>query len=613
MLPVAIFICIGWILSVCLHEFGHAVVAYWGGDTSVKDKGYLTLNPLKYTNLNLSLMLPLLFLLMGGIALPGAAVYINQGKLRNRWWQSAVSAAGPMASGIVTLLLAIAFHLSLALRHTQYWWLCPALACLIFLQIYVIIINSLPIPSLDGYGVIEPWLPRKIQSQLAKYSTTGFILLFMLLWFVKPVGLFFGNASTTIAQSLGVPSIAIAAGFALFSKSSGILLITVIGIIFLVRRIMRKPHEVCLDRGNAFKKSGRYEKAIAIYDKAIQTKLNHYEIWYKRGRLLTMLDRDEEAVFSYSKAIKIKPEFEESWHYRGLTLIKLKRYEKAITSYNKVIQLNPDFEKAWFFRGLALHYLKKYEAAVNNYDKAIQINPENLDAWRWRGMALYGLQRYEEAIASYEQVIQIKPDEPDAWNYKGCALVKLERYEEALTANDQAIQLKPDNPDAWTNRGDALYRLQRYKEALVNHDKAIELKQNCYLAWFNRGGTLGKMQRYKEALKSYIEVIKVKPDDSFDWSLKGIALHKLQQTEEAITCCNRAIQIDPKCALAWYGNACCYAKQNNIDLAIENLKQAISFDSHAIKEEAKTESSFDSIRNNQLFKDLIDTDAQSPK
>ena len=32
--------------SVCLHEFGHALVAYWGGDRSVKDKGYLPLNPM---------------------------------------------------------------------------------------------------------------------------------------------------------------------------------------------------------------------------------------------------------------------------------------------------------------------------------------------------------------------------------------------------------------------------------------------------------------------------------------------------------------------------------------------------------------------------------------
>ena len=38
-------------------------------------------------------------------------------------------------------------------------------AFLIHLEIYVIIINSLPIPSLDGYGVIQPWLPNEMQAR----------------------------------------------------------------------------------------------------------------------------------------------------------------------------------------------------------------------------------------------------------------------------------------------------------------------------------------------------------------------------------------------------------------------------------------------------------------
>lgn len=40
-----IVVFLGWIFSLCLHEFSHALVAYCGGDTSVKEKGYLTFNP----------------------------------------------------------------------------------------------------------------------------------------------------------------------------------------------------------------------------------------------------------------------------------------------------------------------------------------------------------------------------------------------------------------------------------------------------------------------------------------------------------------------------------------------------------------------------------------
>ena len=61
-----VFIVCGWITSVCVHEFGHALAAYLGGDLSVKDKGYLTLNPLKYTHTLFSIVLPLLYLMIGG-------------------------------------------------------------------------------------------------------------------------------------------------------------------------------------------------------------------------------------------------------------------------------------------------------------------------------------------------------------------------------------------------------------------------------------------------------------------------------------------------------------------------------------------------------------------
>ena len=94
-----VFVAFGF--SVCLHEFGHAIVAYWGGDHSVKDKGYLTLNPLRYTNVSTTLVLPLIFLLMGGIPLPGAAVYINHSELRSKAWKSADSAEGPFATILV--------------------------------------------------------------------------------------------------------------------------------------------------------------------------------------------------------------------------------------------------------------------------------------------------------------------------------------------------------------------------------------------------------------------------------------------------------------------------------------------------------------------------------
>ena len=74
---VFIFVIAGWLVSLCLHEFGHAYTAWRFGDHDVAVRGYLTLNPLKYSHPLLSLGLPVLFIALGGIGLPGGAVYVR--------------------------------------------------------------------------------------------------------------------------------------------------------------------------------------------------------------------------------------------------------------------------------------------------------------------------------------------------------------------------------------------------------------------------------------------------------------------------------------------------------------------------------------------------------
>ncbi len=83
---VFLFVMAGWLVSLCLHEYAHALVAAtWAATTSVADRGYLTLNPLKYTHPVLSIVLPVVFLLLGGIGLPGGAVWIDHRHIRGRW------------------------------------------------------------------------------------------------------------------------------------------------------------------------------------------------------------------------------------------------------------------------------------------------------------------------------------------------------------------------------------------------------------------------------------------------------------------------------------------------------------------------------------------------
>ena len=115
--PLLIAIIIGWIMSVCVHEYSHALAAYLAGDRSVSDRGYLSMNPLLYIDPFMSIILPVVALLMGGIPLPGGAVLIDRLALRKRWYGSLVSAAGPASNFLLFLLCTAVIHPRLGLVH----------------------------------------------------------------------------------------------------------------------------------------------------------------------------------------------------------------------------------------------------------------------------------------------------------------------------------------------------------------------------------------------------------------------------------------------------------------------------------------------------------------
>jgi Zn-dependent protease len=174
---VFIFVIAGWVVSLCLHEFGHAFTAWRFGDRDIAVRGYLDLDPRRYSNPVLSLVLPILITALGGIGLPGA-----------------------------NLLLAV-----LLLTLTR-WYFDPAhpvlwagVAFLGFLQVTAVLLNLLPIPGLDGYNALEPHLSPETQRALEPAKQFGWLILLVILFAPQLNRWFFGMVFWFYELS-GVPS-----------------------------------------------------------------------------------------------------------------------------------------------------------------------------------------------------------------------------------------------------------------------------------------------------------------------------------------------------------------------------------------------------------------------
>ena len=179
--------------SVILHELAHGVVAYWLGDSTAKDAGRLTLNPLKHIDPYMSILVPVVLFLIGAPVFGGAKpVPINTRNLKGgAWGMALVAVAGPLTNFLLALI-------SFLIGHFTGWLYgaggeLPAFIFseLVFINLGFMLFNLIPIPPLDGSRVLYAIAPdgfRKILEQIERY---GFIIVYALI-------VLFGNAFSSL-------------------------------------------------------------------------------------------------------------------------------------------------------------------------------------------------------------------------------------------------------------------------------------------------------------------------------------------------------------------------------------------------------------------------------
>jgi len=163
--------------SICFHEYCHARVALWEGDTTARDAGYLTINPLRQMGKQALIILALIGFTWG-------ATPVNRENFRHkRYGDTIVSLAGP-AGNILLMSLCI---LIVTLFHAR--WnpvpdklLAPAEEIIIqaaFLNAWLCVINLLPIPPLDGYAALSS-LFGSVKALGEKLAAYGLLLMVLL-------------------------------------------------------------------------------------------------------------------------------------------------------------------------------------------------------------------------------------------------------------------------------------------------------------------------------------------------------------------------------------------------------------------------------------------------
>lgn len=176
------------LFSLTLHELMHALVSDWLGDTTARQHGRITLNPLAHIDPFATLLLPALLFLAGSPVIFGAArpVPFTPWAVRyGKWGVALMAVAGPLTN------LAIAGVLALYLQFVSLGTgAVTFLVTAISVNVAFFVFNMIPFPPLDGSRVLYAVAPRPVRDVMDKIEGLGMIALFLFIFigfqFVAP-------------------------------------------------------------------------------------------------------------------------------------------------------------------------------------------------------------------------------------------------------------------------------------------------------------------------------------------------------------------------------------------------------------------------------------------
>jgi predicted O-linked N-acetylglucosamine transferase (SPINDLY family) len=201
----------------------------------------------------------------------------------------------------------------------------------------------------------------------------------------------------------------------------------------------------------------------------------HAEKLNEQGNAYVQQGRFDEAIACYEKALAINPYFAGALNNLGLTYKDMGQLDRAISCYRQGLDwLAPTYAMTCNNLGISLKEQGKHEEAIACYRQALELMPDSVEVNTNLGNVLYDRKLFSEAVVCFRKVLEHGPEVPII-NKLGYALHSIGNFSEALDFYKQSLELVPDSAVMLFCMAVSLNCQGRIDEAIVVYRQALTI------------------------------------------------------------------------------------------------------------------------------------------
>lgn len=421
-------------------------------------------------------------------------------------------------------------------------------------------------------------------------------------------------------------------------------------------------------KGMIYTNIEEYDKAISVYEKAIEKCPNDINLYEKRAELYYRLGDYDLSDKDYDKIIKLDEGYITAYMGIGRNKSEQGLYDDAIKTFDYVIKLANDYSSAYSFRAECQIKKHNYNLAIDDILKALsidgddkafylmvelaqknnselltklkikQVKEPNEPYWPYCIGAVYeNLEKYDQAIIYYSKSLEIERD-PIIYNRLSECYYSLGNFTKSLELIDNALETDSLNNNYLFTKSDILYELGKVDRAIKTMDLYITNDPEFYGGYYRRGFYKQNIKDYTGAIEDYTTSIILNPNNAYSYigradmyrqtgdkekylsdcrkiieidtipqinSCAQFAFLELGEIEKAKEFMNKIIELDTNNEGAYYDAACLYSRIGDKDKALLNLRLCLEKGFRRFYH-IELDDDLDFIRNEKEFKELID-------